>query len=57
MMVAKTFMEARDKYISHSLIDEKDADELFLGLHQCVQDEQYVISFPRTTQIYGRFYS
>lgn len=53
-LIPLTFMEGVDNYIAHSLVDVNEANKITEDLYQCIEDNSYLISFPRTTQIYGK---
>jgi len=53
-LILLTFIEASQKYFEHSLIGNDEIKQLTMELTQCIEDDSYLMSFPRTTQIYGQ---
>lgn len=54
LLIPLTFIEASQQYLEHSLISEAETSKLITELYQCIEDDSYLMSFPRTTQIYGQ---
>lgn len=46
--------EMKQQYIQNNLISEEEIDKLILNMQTFIQNENYMVSFARTTQIYGR---
>ncbi|CAN5467374.1 class I SAM-dependent methyltransferase [soil metagenome] len=54
LLIPLTFKEACDSYVTHSLADISETKQLIADLYKCIEDNSYIMSFPRTTQIYGQ---
>lgn len=46
--------EMKSQYVKNNLISEKDIDQLISDMRTFIQDDRYMVSFVRTTQIYGK---
>ncbi len=54
LLIPLTFKEASNNYIAHALVDENEIKQLTEDLYKCIEDDNCLMSFPRTTQIYGQ---
>lgn len=46
--------EAKNNFVSNHLASESEIDQLLKELEKIVEDDKYLVSFSRTTQIYGQ---
>ncbi len=46
--------EVKNNYINNQLVTENEIDQLLKELYEFIEDDKYLVSFARTTQIYGQ---
>ena len=46
--------EMKPQYVQNNMISEAEINKLILDMREFIQDDHYMVSFVRTTQIYGR---
>lgn len=56
-MMLLFLLEMKDLYIQNKIITEADIDQLIVDMEKFIQDDSYLISCLRTTQIYGNYIS
>jgi len=52
-LVYLTLSEAKSNYIANNLVTEEEIDQLNKEICEVIDDDSYLLSFPRTTQICG----